>query len=364
MTIISCSYCNCSPARLSRLSLSLPLSATVQPIYLNMTTAAPRDIPGASSSTTATTRSRANTFSYPRWDANGNSHHPPPDTAGPSRSGMSQSTRTSSTAMSSATASDATPALSASSSSSILRLLGLSPPVKAAALPSTSSSRDEERQPQTHHHRRGVSYGGLSSSSYTNSNSSPFYEDDEDGPPEAVTPPQSQLPVLTPVAVHDDKKHETRQQHKMTDYGHELDEAHKLELDDVFDNGSTVPIVKSPPPPSNAAIYGAPLGRRASWSPAVHGGTGNTTAGHVYSSSPPGGPPAGVLSWLHGQQTTYPISSGHAQSQNQTQPQQITSNATAATSAAGQSDYKDYGSSPVGLFRRLSLSINRRVSLF
>lgn len=171
---------------------------------------------------------------------------------------------------------------------------------------------------------------------------SPF-SDDDDGPPEPVTPPQQQLGQT-----------QLQPQAKLTDYGHELDASHKLELDDVFDDSNaSMSFAKSPPPSSTAAannaiaLQGAPLGRRASWSPAVI----QPTAGHTYSSSPPAGPPPAVLSWLHGQQTSFPISSSQSHS-----------GTAASTTTTTTSDTKDFGSSPVGLFRRLSLSVNRRVS--
>lgn len=232
-------------------------------------------------------------------------------------------------------------------------MLGLSPTAASSASSPSSSALppllQSDRADGLHNghanHRRGASYGGQAAVY-----ASPFYEDDEDGPPEAVTPPMDMNVTDHSTAAGAKKtingNHGGSSLPRPTDYGHELDAAHKFELDDVFDASSTIPTVKSPPPPASAAIYGAPLGRRASWSPAVH-----TSA---YSSSPPqpAAPAPGVLSWLHGQQTSYPISS---------------SSSSAAQHASSQQSApvnpNAFGSSPVGLFRRLSLSVNRRVSL-
>lgn len=172
------------------------------------------------------------------------------------------------------------------------------------------------------------------------SNSSPFYEDDEDGPPEAVTPPQ-----------HHDAPSSTGAG-RPTNYGQELDAAHKLEIDHEHDDGDAFDGDSSFTLSNNRALAGSePLGRRASWSPAVKRGGGAAVTKDAYSCSPP----AGVMSWLHGQQSTYPISVP------QNQQQQATKQVVPPTS---NDNNKDYGASPVGLFRRLSLSVNRRVSAF
>lgn len=326
-------------------------------------TSAPQDIPGAS---TTTTRNRANTFSYPRWDANGNSHHPPPDvslsrTLSRSQGVGGNATSTPASPPSSSTASGSTP-------SSILRLLGLSSPKAGPSLPpvhgntggderatTTTAGDNNHNSRRRAGHNRGASYSGPPSASTSSSfyssnpgNSSPFYEDDEDGPPEAITPPQHHI-LPSPATATGPGGGGIG---GPTNYGHELDESHKLELDDVFDADSRVTLSNNAGYSktgsgggSNALAASQPLGRRSSWSPAAKGGY---DASGPYSSSPP----AGIKSWLNGQSaatTTYPIS---AQAHN--------NNGQSVTSSSN--NITDYGSSPVGLFRRLSLSVNRRVS--
>jgi len=225
---------------------------------------------------------------------------------------------------------------------------------------------------------------------------SPFYEDDEeddrDSPPEAVTPPQHHAHPHMPLsssmtsAEHYHDNHHIPHSYKQgrststtsttiagstrapsntttlkgTDFGSELDTAHKLELDseDVFESDHHV---RSPPSASasSAALYGAPLGRRASWSPAMATTTGGGGAQYgANASNNASATSGGVLHWINGQQqhTTYPVSaSAHSNNNN---------NNSQNSAAIGKDQTPDYGSSPIGLFRRLSLSTTRRVSTF
>lgn len=342
-----------------------------------------------STSKTATTRSRSNTFAYPRWDANGNSHHPPPDFNVPVSSPKSVSSG----------GGGMSP-----SSSSILTLLGLSPKSANNGTIPLPSVHQGQGHGHGHGHRRGVSVGQYdTSTTSSSSSSSPFYDDDDDddGPSEAITPPQQQQALalgLTSLS-SDERKERNKQlkkQHplKPTNFGNELGALRRQQVDDgaeaaeLYDKagpisgagGGGISTTGDSGQP-NSDIYGAPLGRRASWSPRPLNNNGNNTS-TTTSSSPPSG--TSILSWLHGQQYSSSNGSGNNSTNGggptfgnnnsrnsvgikQPPSTQIETSTSAAagnvpTGVNADNSYKDFGSSPVGLFRRLSLSVNRRVS--